>query len=151
MLPPIWGTCPLPPPCPPPPAPAMTDPSACKTTIALISGGGKGCLRVPWALGPLLPVGLPFARVRGPMGSGEGAWRAEKPSQPCEVGFLPSPQGARVCRHPAVPPSPTVATSKPQSLFLPETPPASAHTSPAPWGPRLGGWRLRVCPWLDLV
>lgn len=74
------GTLPLP--APQPPTPAMTDPSACKTTIALISGGGKGCLRAPRAPGPLLPVGLPFARVRGPMREGEGDWGAEKPSQP---------------------------------------------------------------------
>lgn len=66
--------------CTPPQAPAMTDPSACKTTIALISGGGKGCLRAPWAPGPLLPVGLPFARVRGPVAWGDRG--AEKPSQP---------------------------------------------------------------------
>lgn len=66
------GPAPCPLPAPHPPAPAMTDPSACKTTIALISGGGKGCLRTPWAPGPLLPVGLPFARVRGPVGEGVG-------------------------------------------------------------------------------
>lgn len=53
--------------------------------------------------------------------------------------------------HPVQPPPPTVAISKPQSLFLPETPTALAHTSPAPQGPRLGGWRLRVWPLLDLV
>lgn len=53
--------------------------------------------------------------------------------------------------HPAEPPSPTVAISKPQPLFFPETPTALAHTSLAPQGPRLGGWRLRVWPLLDLV
>lgn len=53
MLPPLWGTRTLPLlPALQPPAPAMTDPSACKTTIALISGGGKGCLRAPWAAEP---------------------------------------------------------------------------------------------------
>lgn len=55
-----------------PPAPAMTDPSACKTTIALISGGGKGCLRAPWAPGPFFQLGFPFTRVRGPRGRGWG-------------------------------------------------------------------------------
>lgn len=142
--------CPLP--APQPPAPAMTDPSACKTTIALISGGGKGCLRAPWAPGPLLPVGLPFARVRGPMGEGVGrlGGREAQSAMMRWDSFLHL-RGPGCEGHPAEPPSPTVAISKPQSLSLPETPTALAHTSPAPQGPRLGGWRLRVWPLLDLV
>lgn len=133
---------PRPLPAPHPPAPAMTDPSACKTTIALISGGGKGCLRAPWASGPLLPVGLPFARVRGPWGRGWGDWGSrEAQSAMTRWDSFLHLRGPGCEGHPAEPPSPTVAISKPQSPFLPETPTALAHTSPAPQGPRLGGWR----------
>lgn len=58
----------------------MTDPSACKTTIALISGGGKGASGHPGLQAPFFQLGFPLPGSGVPWGWGD--WGAEKPSQP---------------------------------------------------------------------
>lgn len=138
-------------PAPQPPAPAMTDPSACKTTIALISGGGRAASGHPGLQAP----SSSWASLHQGQGSHGGGGREVRgqrsPVSHDEVGVFLHLRGPRCEGYPAEPPSPTVAISKPQPLFLPEAPTALAPTSPAPQGPRLGGWRLRVWLPLDLV
>lgn len=114
----------------------MTDPSACKTTIALISGGGKGCPRAPWAPGPPSSSWASLCQGQGCRGK-RGMGTREAQSAMMRWDSFLHLRGPGCGGHPAEPPSPTVAISKPQSLFLPETPTALAHTSPAPRGP---GW-----------
>lgn len=80
----------------------MTDPSACKTTIALISGGGKGCLRAPWAPGPFFQLGFPSSGSGVPWGGGGEVRGQRSPVSHDEVGVflhlplqLPKGQGVR--------------------------------------------------------
>lgn len=88
-----------------PPAPAMTDPSACKTTIALISGGGKGCLRAPWAPGPFFQLGFPSPGSGVPWGGGGEVRGQRSPVSHDEVGvFLHLEGGPRCEGYPAEPP-----------------------------------------------
>lgn len=107
MLPPLWGTRTLPLlPALQPPAPAMTDPSACKTTIALISGGGKGCLRAPWAPGPFFQLGFPSPGSGVPWGRGWGSLGGPRsPVSHDEVGGFFTSGGPRCEGCPAEPPT----------------------------------------------
>lgn len=97
LLPPIWGTRTLPPPCPQPPAPAMTDPSACKTTIALISGGGRAASGHPGLQAPSSSW-VSLHQGQGSHGGGGGEVRGQRsPVSHDEVGvfFTSGGQGVR--------------------------------------------------------
>lgn len=92
-----------------PPAPAMTDPSACKTTIALISGGGKGCLRAPWAPGPFFQLGFPSPGSGVPWGGGGEVRGQRSPVSHDEVGVFLHLRGPRCEGYPAEPLPPPIS------------------------------------------
>lgn len=116
----------------------MTDPSACKTTIALISGGGKGCLRAPWAPGPFFQLGFPSSGSGVPWGGGGEVRGQRSPVSHDEVGVFLHLGGPRCEGHPAECPHLPLWPSHSLSL-------SSFQKPPLPWPlplqlPKGPGW-----------
>lgn len=124
-------------PAPQPPAPAMTDPSACKTTIALISGGGRAASGHPGLQAPSSSWAS-LHQGQGSHGGGGGEVRGQRsPVSHDEVGvfFTSGGQGVR-----GIPQNPRLPLWPSQSLSL-----SSFQKPPLPWPlplqlPKGPGW-----------
>lgn len=126
----------------------MTDPSACKTTIALTSGGGRAASGHPGLQAPpLLPIGLPLPGSGVPWGRGRETGAGQRsPVSHDEVRGLAFTSGGPGCEG-----CPTECPPQASAPLPSRNPHCLGPYLSSPPGARLGGWRLRVWPLLSYL